>query len=67
MNYEKIINQEVYKSIDRSFADLVRRTGADSVTQADVLGSILRRKLSEYIAESVDGIKNSFKKEGDVP
>lgn len=60
MNYEKIINQEVYKSIDRTFYDLVQQAGDEAAVQADIMGFILRRKVSEYIDEAVKNIRQSL-------
>lgn len=60
MNYEKIINQEVYKSIDRTFYDLVQQAGDEAAVQADIMGVILRRKIDEYIADTAKNIRESL-------
>lgn len=60
MNYEKIINQEVYKSIDRTFYDLIQQAGDEAAVQADIMGVILHRKISDYITDAVKNIRDSF-------
>lgn len=59
MNYDKIISQEVYKSIDRTFYDLIQQAGDEATVQADIMGVILRRKIDEYIADAVKNIRES--------
>ena len=60
MNYDKMINQEVYKSIDRTFYDCVQQAGDEAAVQADILGCIMRRKISDYITDAVKNIRDSF-------
>lgn len=59
MNYEKIISQEVYKSIDRTFYDLIQQASDEAAVEADIMGIILRRKIDEYIADAVKNIRES--------
>lgn len=59
MNYEKIISPEIFKQIDRTFYDLVQQTGDEAAVQADIMGYILRRKIDEYIADTVKNIRGS--------
>lgn len=59
MNYDKMINPEVYKAIDRTFFDLIQQAGDEAAVQADIMGFILRRKINEYINEAVKNIRES--------
>lgn len=59
MNYEKIISPEIFKRIDRTFYDLVQQAGDEAAVQADIMGFILRRKINEYIADTVKNIRES--------
>ena len=59
MNYEKLINREIFKNIDRAFFDLVQQSGDEAAMQADIFGYIMRRKVSEYINEAVKNIRQS--------
>jgi 3-hydroxyacyl-CoA dehydrogenase len=59
MNYEKIISPEIFKHIDRTFYDLVQQAGEEAAVQADIMGFVLRRKVSEYIDEAVKNIRQS--------
>lgn len=59
MNYDTMINPEVYKAIDRTFYDLVQQAGDEAAVQADIMGFILRRKINEYINEAVKNIRES--------
>jgi hypothetical protein len=59
MNYEKIISPEIFKRIDRTFYDLVQQAGDEAAVQADIMGFILRRKIDEYIADTVKNIRES--------
>lgn len=60
MNYEKIISPEIFKHIDRTFYDLVQKAGDEAAVQGDILGYIMRRKISEYITDAVKNIRDSF-------
>ena len=59
MNYNKIINEKIFSSIDRTFYDLVQQAGDEAAVQADIMGYILRRKIDEYIADTVKNIRGS--------
>lgn len=59
MNYEKIISPEIFKRIDRTFYDLIQQAGDEAAVQADIMGFILRRKINEYIADTVKNIRES--------
>lgn len=59
MNYNKIINEKIFSSIDRTFYDLVQQAGDEAAVQADIMGVILRRKINEYIADTVKNIQES--------
>ena len=59
MNYDTMINPEVYKAIDRTFYDLVQQAGDEAAVQADIMGYILRCKIDEYIADTVKNIRES--------
>lgn len=59
MNYNKIINEKIFSSIDRTFYDLVQQAGDEAAAQADIMGFVLRRKVSEYIDEAVKNIRES--------
>ena len=59
MNYNTMINPEVYKAIDRTFYDLIQQAGDEAAMQADIMGYVLRRKVSEYIDEAVKNIRES--------
>lgn len=59
MNYDTMINPEVYKAIDRTFYDLIQQAGDEAAVQADIMGYILRRKIDEYIADTVKNIRGS--------
>jgi len=59
MNYDAMINPEVYKAIDRTFYDLIQQAGDEAAVQADIMGFILRRKINEYINEAVKNIRES--------
>lgn len=58
MNYNKIINEKIFSSIDRTFYDLVQQAGDEAAVQADIMGYILRRKIDEYINEAVKNIRS---------
>ena len=60
MNYEKIISKEIFKAIDRTFFEVVLEAGPDAAAQAAVMGVILRRKVSDYITDTVEGIRDSI-------
>lgn len=60
MNYEKNISKEIFKGIDRTFFEVVREAGSDAAAQADIMGSILRRKVGDYITDTVKGIRDSI-------
>jgi hypothetical protein len=60
MNYNKIINEKIFSSIDCTFYDLVQQAGDEAAVQADIMGFILRRKIDEYIAEAVENIRQSI-------
>lgn len=59
MNYDTMINPEVYKAIDRTFYDLIQQAGDEAAVQADIMGFVLRRKINEYINEAVENIRQS--------
>lgn len=59
MNYDAMINPKVYKAIDRTFYDLVQQAGDEAAVQADIMGYILRRKIDEYITDTVKNIRES--------
>lgn len=59
MNYDTMINPEVYKAIDRTFYDLVQQAGDEAAVQADIMGFVLHRKINEYIDEAVKNIRQT--------
>lgn len=59
MNYNKIINEKIFSAIDRTFYDLVQQAGDEAAVQADIISLILRRKINEYIADTVKNIRES--------
>lgn len=59
MNYDTMINPEVYKAIDRTFFDLIQQAGDEAAVQAYILGYIMRRKINEYITDAVKNIRES--------
>jgi hypothetical protein len=59
MNYNKIINEKIFSSIDRTFYDLVQQAGDEAAVQADIMGFILRQNINEYINEAVKNIRES--------
>lgn len=59
MNYNKIINEKIFSSIDRTFYDLVQQAGDEAAVQAEIMGFVLRRKVSEYIDDTVKNIRES--------